>query len=197
MHAKINIFYTVLVQNIENRKLHSQVDSVDAGLNRESKSHGFFSLRSLYCIHESFQGKIIHAENYWIFIIVIKFTIIGADIADGRHDQLTAHNRRRLFGVYSWPAAGDIYARTTPNWVKLLPIYERDIGQAAASPISRPSSPLSAINSYKSSAPRLYFLTGHAMGCPCAVLYYHAMGCPCAVLYCHAMGCPCAVIYFR
>ena len=33
MHAKINIFYTVLVQNIENGKLHRQVDSVDAGLN--------------------------------------------------------------------------------------------------------------------------------------------------------------------
>ena len=29
--------------------------------------------------------------------------------------QLTANNRRRLFGVYSWPAAGDIYAHTTPN----------------------------------------------------------------------------------
>ena len=37
MHAKINIFYTVLVQNIENRKLHRQVGSVDAGLNRESQ----------------------------------------------------------------------------------------------------------------------------------------------------------------
>ena len=32
MHAKINIFYTVLVQNIENGKLHRQVDSVEAGL---------------------------------------------------------------------------------------------------------------------------------------------------------------------
>ena len=37
MHAKINIFYTVLVQNIENEKLHRQVDSVDAGLNRDSQ----------------------------------------------------------------------------------------------------------------------------------------------------------------
>ena len=35
MHVKINIFYTVLVQNIENRKLHRQVDSVDAGLNQD------------------------------------------------------------------------------------------------------------------------------------------------------------------
>ena len=52
MHVKINIFYTVLVQNIENGKLHRQVDSVDAGLNRESKSHVFFSVRSLYCIYE-------------------------------------------------------------------------------------------------------------------------------------------------
>ena len=41
MYAKINIFYTVLVQNIENGKLHRQVDSVYAGLNRESKSHVF------------------------------------------------------------------------------------------------------------------------------------------------------------
>ena len=155
MHAEINIFYTVLVQNIENGILHRQVDSVDIGLNRESKSHVFFSLRSLYCIYESFQGKIIHAENDWIFIIVIQFTIICADIADGRHDQLTTNNRRRLFGVYSWPAACDIYTHTTPNWVKLLPIYERDIGQAAASPISPPSLPLSAMNAYKSSAPRL------------------------------------------
>ena len=37
MHAKINIFYTVLVQNIENGKLHREVDSVDAGLNRDSQ----------------------------------------------------------------------------------------------------------------------------------------------------------------
>ena len=93
MHEKINIFYTVLVQNIENGKLHRQVDSVDAGLNRESKSQVFFSVRSLYCIYESFQGKIIHAENDWIFIIVIKFTIIGADIADGRQ-WLTTNSRR-------------------------------------------------------------------------------------------------------
>ena len=69
--------------------------------------------------------------------------------------QLTANNRRRLFGVYSWPASGDIYAPTTPNLVKLLPIYERDIGQAAASPIPRLSSPLSSMNAYKSSALRL------------------------------------------
>ena len=63
VHEKINIFYTVLVQNIENGKLHWQVDSVDAGLNWESKSHGFFSVWSLYRIYESFQGKIIDAEN--------------------------------------------------------------------------------------------------------------------------------------
>ena len=41
MHQKINILYTALVQNIENRKLHSQVDLVDAGLNRDIKSHVF------------------------------------------------------------------------------------------------------------------------------------------------------------
>ena len=35
MHEKINIFYIVLVQNIENVKLHRQVDSIDAGLNRD------------------------------------------------------------------------------------------------------------------------------------------------------------------
>ena len=32
MHAMINIFYAVLVQNKENGKLYRQVDSVDAGL---------------------------------------------------------------------------------------------------------------------------------------------------------------------
>ena len=37
MHVKINIFYIVLVQNIEKGKLHRQVDSVDAGLNRDSQ----------------------------------------------------------------------------------------------------------------------------------------------------------------
>ena len=37
MHAKINIFYTVFVQNIENGKLHRQADSVDAGLNLDSQ----------------------------------------------------------------------------------------------------------------------------------------------------------------
>ena len=37
MHVKINIFYIVLVQNIENGKLHRQVDSVDDGLNRDSQ----------------------------------------------------------------------------------------------------------------------------------------------------------------
>ena len=37
MHAKMNIFYTLLIQNIENWKLHRQVDSVDAGLNRDSQ----------------------------------------------------------------------------------------------------------------------------------------------------------------
>ena len=41
IHVKINISYTVLVQNIENGKLHRHVDSVDAGLNRESNSHVF------------------------------------------------------------------------------------------------------------------------------------------------------------
>ena len=37
MHAKINIFYALLIQNIENGKLHRQVDSVDAGFNRDSQ----------------------------------------------------------------------------------------------------------------------------------------------------------------
>ena len=37
MHVKINVSYTVLVQNIENGKLHRQVDSVHAGLNRDSQ----------------------------------------------------------------------------------------------------------------------------------------------------------------
>ena len=37
MQAKMNIFYTLLIQNIENGKLHWQADSVDAGLNRDSQ----------------------------------------------------------------------------------------------------------------------------------------------------------------
>ena len=37
MHAEMNIFYTLLIQNIENGKLHRQVDSVEAGLNRDSQ----------------------------------------------------------------------------------------------------------------------------------------------------------------
>ena len=105
--------------------------------------------------------RMIEFSLLWIFIIVIKFTII---IADGRQ-WLTANSRRTLirrwlFGVYSSPAADDIFAHYMPNWVKLLPIYESDIGQAAGSLISRPSSPLSALNAYKSSTTHLYFLTG-------------------------------------
>ena len=65
--------------------------------------------------------------------------------------QLTVNNRRRLLGVYSYPADGDVYVRLYhANWVKLLTIYERDIGQAAASLVSLPSSPLPATNAYKS-----------------------------------------------
>ena len=90
MHAKINILYTVLVLNIENVKLNGQVDSVYTELNRESKSYVFFSMWSLYCIYESVQGKIIYD---WIFIIIIKFTIMGADIDDGRQ-WLTTNSRR-------------------------------------------------------------------------------------------------------
>ena len=37
MHVKINIFYTELVQNIENGTLQRQVDSVETGLNRDSQ----------------------------------------------------------------------------------------------------------------------------------------------------------------
>ena len=37
MHAKINLFYTVLVQNMENGKLHRQVESVHTGLNRDNQ----------------------------------------------------------------------------------------------------------------------------------------------------------------
>ena len=64
-------------------------------------------------------------------------------------NQLKANNRWQLFGIYSWSAAGGIYAHTTSNWVNILPIYERDIGQVAASPISCPSSALLAMNAYK------------------------------------------------
>ena len=51
IYAKINIFYMVLVQNIENGKLHRQVDSVDAGLNRDSQQVPRFFL-STVCIHD-------------------------------------------------------------------------------------------------------------------------------------------------
>ena len=44
MQAKITIFYTVLVQNIENGKLLSKVDSIETGLNRERQYHVFFSM---------------------------------------------------------------------------------------------------------------------------------------------------------
>ena len=37
MPVKINTLYTVLVQSIENGKLHREVDLVDAGLNRDSQ----------------------------------------------------------------------------------------------------------------------------------------------------------------
>ena len=48
MHAKMNIFYTLLIQNIENGKLHRQVDSVDAGLTGiVTKYHVFFSVHAL------------------------------------------------------------------------------------------------------------------------------------------------------
>ena len=48
MHAKINIFYAVLIQNIENGKLHRQVDSVDAGLNLEGRLVPCFFLSVLF-----------------------------------------------------------------------------------------------------------------------------------------------------
>ena len=48
-----------------------------------SDTNVYLRAQSLYCIYESFQGKIIHAENYIFFIIVNNFRIIGVDIADG------------------------------------------------------------------------------------------------------------------
>ena len=83
------------------------------------------------------------------------FTLIGVDITDGRQ-WLTA-NSRWIFAddclaiIHRRPIIHRLrYLRsyTTPNWVKLLLIYERDIGQAAGSLITRPSSPLSAMNCY-------------------------------------------------
>ena len=111
---------------------------------------------------------IIPAEDDWIFILVNFYYCYQVynnrrryrrrpAMTDG---QLTANIRRWLFGVYSSPAAADIFVYTTPNWVKLLPIYEHDIGHAAGSLYSRPSSPLSAMNAYKSSTTRKQFLTG-------------------------------------
>ena len=58
-----------------------------------SDTNVYLRAQSLYFIYESFQGKIIHAENDWIFIIVIKFKIIGVDIADGQQ-WLPANSRR-------------------------------------------------------------------------------------------------------
>ena len=124
MHEKKNIFYTVLVQNIENGKLQRQVDSVHAGLNRESKSHVFFSVRSLYCINE------FPKKNYscWEWLSFYYYQVYNNQRRYRRrpamtHDQLTANNRRRLFGIYSWPAAGDIYAHTTSNWVIIADLW--------------------------------------------------------------------------
>ena len=50
MRAKITIFYTVVVQNIENGKLPRHVDSIDAGLNRESQYVPRFFLSELRCL---------------------------------------------------------------------------------------------------------------------------------------------------
>ena len=110
--------------------------------------------------------KIIHADNDWNFIVVNFYYCYQVYNNRRRYrrrpamteGQLRANIRRRLIGVNSFDICdiyGDIYDHNTPNWVKLLPIYECDIGQVAASPISPPSSPLSAMNAYKSSAPRL------------------------------------------
>ena len=114
------------------------------------------------CEHSHFIAYMKVSKEKLFMLIMIQFLLLLSSLECKYRrrpamtaGQLTANNRRRLFCVYSWPAAGDMYAHTTPNFVKLLPIYERDIGQAAASPISRPSSPLSAMNAYKSSAPRL------------------------------------------
>ena len=69
MHAQINIFYTVLVQNIENGKLHRQVDSVDAGLNQESKSP-FFS----QCGHFIAYMKV--SKEKLFMLIMIEFLLL-------------------------------------------------------------------------------------------------------------------------
>ena len=127
-----------------------------------SDTNAYLRAQSLYCIYKSFRGKIIHAENDWIFCYCYqiynnrRFYRRRPAMTDG---QRTANNCRRLFGVYSYDCLTIVwrylYAHTTPNWVKLLAIYERDIGQSAASHISPPSSPLSAMNACKSSALRL------------------------------------------
>ena len=106
-----------------------------------------------------FTLRMIEFSLLWIFIIVIKFTIIVVDIANGRQ-WLTTNSRQTFADDCSafihrrQPAISSVTPRQI-NWVKLLPIHERDIGQAAGSHISRPSSPLSAMNAYKSSTTRL------------------------------------------
>ena len=126
MHASINIFYTVVVQNIENWKSHRQVDSVDAGLNRESKSHIFF-LSAVTLLHIwKFPKKNYSCWEWLNFYYCyqaynnLRRCCQWPAMTD---DQLTANNHRWLFGVYSWSATGDIYAHTTPNWVKLADLW--------------------------------------------------------------------------
>ena len=117
-----------------------------------SDTNVYLRVQSLYWVHESFHRKIHHAmiefSLSWIFIIVIKFTIIAVGISDGRQ-WLTA-NSWRTFADHCLaffhrlpPAISSLIPRLSK---KLLPIYERDIGQAAGSLISRQSSPLLAMN---------------------------------------------------
>ena len=101
-------------------------------------------------LHMQIRCSTSATETDWIFIVA-NFYYCYQVYNKGRRyrrrpamtdGQLTANIRRWLFGAYSSPAAGDIFAHTTPNWVKLLPIYESDIGETVGLLISRPSSPL-------------------------------------------------------
>ena len=93
-----------------------------------SDTNVYLQAQSLY---ESFQGKIIHAENDWIFIVVNFY--YGYQVYNNRRryrqrqamtdDCLAFIHRRPIYWAF----------------IQILPIYEREIGQAAGSLISHPS----------------------------------------------------------
>ena len=86
--------------------------------NRTVNWHWKIGHKLIFAITITFlHGKIIHDDNDWIFIVVNSYYCY--QVYNNRRKyrrlpamtdcQLTANNHWRLFGVYSWPAAGDIY----------------------------------------------------------------------------------------